>query len=435
MKKLIYSERANLFDPNIYIQFLVEITGNPAVNELVEAVKVAFAANEATMSKVVLEADGTAFYEKMNVSGCRVLVTDKDWLTVSHENEKLPFQIWEGELVRVFVCTSDKDIRLLIMAHHLVGDGKSIAYFLEDIMRALSGEELEYKEMRLIGDEAFPKEAKLPRYMKWYANGFNRKWKRGGRSFSWKDYEKLHETYWQKHRSRIIYESFSSEEVVELKKCTKEMGVTLNSYIATAFLRADQKNHCIGMAVDARDDHNRAMSNQATGISTDYVYLEQRSFVDNARNVHRKIYAKLDCPMMRYFILQFITLFEATLIDSILLYKYQLYENKTTRKIAKVMGYVGENTRDLGITNLTRLDIPSIYGCYELKNVLFIPPVVSYAKHIIGAVTMEDGMQISYHYMSSENDAEERSFFARAIGYMRDEKGRYDDGDKKSNYG
>ena len=71
MKNIIRSERVNLFEPNAYIQFLVRITGKPNIEELMEAVKSAFRANEATMCKVVLEADGTAFYKKMSVSGCR----------------------------------------------------------------------------------------------------------------------------------------------------------------------------------------------------------------------------------------------------------------------------------------------------------------------------------------------------------------------------
>lgn len=49
-------------------------------------------------------------------------------------------------------------------------------------------------------------------------------------------------------------------------------------------------------------------------------------------------------------------------MDSVLLYTYGLYENRTTQKLAKFLGYVGEKTRELGITNLTKLDIPNTYG-------------------------------------------------------------------------
>lgn len=420
MKKWICSERADFFEPNIYIQFLTEIIGAPDIAALRDAVKAAFAANEATMSRVVLQEDGTAYYEKMNESGCVVSVTNQDYLAVIRENEKQTFQVKCGEMMRVFICTADAKIRLLIMAHHLVGDGKSIAYFLEDVMRALSGEQLEYKEMRLLTADSFPKEAKLPMYVIWYAKRFNRKWKSRGDIFSWDDYEKIHKTYWQKHSSQVIYESFLPEEVEDLRARARKMGVSVNSYIATAFLRANRKNHCIGMAVDARENHNRAMSNQATGISVDYTYSEKLSFAENARAVHRKICQKLEHPVMRYFILQFMMLFAPSLIDSILLNTYQLYENPTTRKLARVMGYQGYKTREIGITNLTRLDIKSVYGNYAIRNLLFIPPVVSYANHIIGVVTTEDGMRISYHYMECDNDAKEQKFFAAGIRYIRD---------------
>lgn len=52
MKNYIYSsERLDLFEPDIYIQYLVQITGNPNSESLICAVETAFAANKATMSQ------------------------------------------------------------------------------------------------------------------------------------------------------------------------------------------------------------------------------------------------------------------------------------------------------------------------------------------------------------------------------------------------
>ena len=152
-KKFIYTEREDLFAPNIYIHFYVKVTGNPKTDDLVRAVKAAFCANESTMSKIVLEEDSSACYERMEESGCRVFVSEKDWKTIVIENEKQAFRIYEGEMMRVFVISSHQETGLLIMAHHLTGDGKSIAYFLEDTMRALAGEKLVFKPMNLVTDD------------------------------------------------------------------------------------------------------------------------------------------------------------------------------------------------------------------------------------------------------------------------------------------
>jgi len=414
MKNYIYSERVDLFEPNIYIEFLVPITGYPSTDQLIFAVKKAFAANEATMSKIVLE-NGVAFYERVPESGCKVTVTKEDWKAIIRANEKIPFSIDKGEMMRVFIRSNDEECFLFIMAHHLVGDGKSITYFIEDIMKVLSGQKLTDKPLHLITKDSFPKKSGLPLWVKIYVNFFNQKWKKAGRDFSWEDYYRIHNAYWKERSSVNIYEHFSTEMVNKIHTHAKETGVSFNSFLATAFLEANRNCHTLGMAVDARIDGNRCMSNQATGISVDMIYSDKVSFDENARRLHQNIYKKLNRPVMKYFVLQFMPLFIPTLVDSVLLHTYGLYQNKTTEKLAGVMGYTKGKTRELGITNLTKLDIPNIYGSYGIQNVQFIPPVVSYARHIVGVATMEDGMTITYHYMSDQDDEKEKEFFNRAM--------------------
>ena len=53
------------------------------------------------------------------------MITNKKWIELVRENEKLPFEIDKGELVRTFIIPADTDTQFMIMAHHLVGDGKS----------------------------------------------------------------------------------------------------------------------------------------------------------------------------------------------------------------------------------------------------------------------------------------------------------------------
>ena len=68
----ILTERPNLFEPNDYITFYIELGGKFHIADLVSAIKAAYQANEATMSKIVLTPDGTAYYEKMSQSNCKV---------------------------------------------------------------------------------------------------------------------------------------------------------------------------------------------------------------------------------------------------------------------------------------------------------------------------------------------------------------------------
>ena len=84
----IITERPNLFEPNVYITMCVEIAGNICPHKLAAAIREAYKVNEAAMSKIVLE-QGTAYYEKLPVSKCRVEITDKNWMELVRENERL----------------------------------------------------------------------------------------------------------------------------------------------------------------------------------------------------------------------------------------------------------------------------------------------------------------------------------------------------------
>ena len=66
-------------------------------------------------------------------------------------------------------------------------------------------------------------------------------------------------------------------------------------------------------------------------------------------------------------------------------------------KTAKILGYFGKYKKDLGISNLTVIDIPTSYGDYKIINIIFVPPAVSYSNNIIGVSTVNGRMTISYH--------------------------------------
>ena len=117
---------------------------------------------------------------------------------------------------------------------------------------------------------------------------------------------------------------------------------------------------------------------------------------------------------------QFVPLFEPALLDSVLLYIYGVYNNKTTTKLAKVFGYKGKGKTDLAITNLTKLDIANKYGENKLSRIIFVAPMISYANRIISIATLEDEMIISCRTMDANDEVTEYQFFQKAIQIIRD---------------
>ena len=388
----IVTERPHLFEPNVYIAVCVEMAGKVCPKNLAAAVKQAFEANEATMSKIMLE-HGFAYYEKIPVSCCKIEIENenKNWIELVKQNEKNPFAIEKGELVRVFIIPLEDKTQIVIMAHHLAGDGKSIIYFVKDIMNALSEIPLTYKPLSLLGRNLPQKGLSVS--AKLYARYCKHKW--NNRFFTWQDYYYLHNKYWEAVSSDIQYETLSVEETQKIIGNAKKIGCSVNSYLVTLFLQKSQKRCEVGIPVSIRQGKNEAMSNLVSGISINYKYDTEKTFTENVMQVQTKITKKL--KQNKVFVLQFLAELPTTLIDAVLLNTYHVCCDRLAEKTAKVMGYCGRNKRALGVTNLTVLDIPTSYGSYEIKNIIFVPPTVSYSHNIIGVSTINGRMTISHH--------------------------------------
>lgn len=388
----IVTERSNIFEPNVYITICVEIAGKVCPHKLSAAVKQAFEANEATMSKIVLE-QGFAYYEKIPVSNCKIEIMNenRNWIELVNQNENIPFAIDKGELVRVFIIPSEVKTQVIIMAHHLVGDGKSIIYFVKDIMNALSDIPLAYKPLTLL-ERNLPQKG-LAVIAKLYARYCQHKW--NTRFFTWQDYYDIHKKYWKIVSSDIRYETLSVVETQRIKDDAKQIGCSVNSYVVTQLLRKYPNLRKVGIPVSIRQDKNEAMSNLTSGISINYQYDVGKTFAENAVQVHKRITKKL--KRYKVFVLQFLASLPMTLIDAVLLNTYNSCSERLAEKTAKILGYFGKNKKDLGISNLTVIDIPVFYGNYEIENIIFVPPAVSYSHNIIGVSTVNGRMTISYH--------------------------------------
>lgn len=390
--KEILTERTNLFEPNVYIAMCVELTGKICPHQLTAAIKEAYIANEATMSRIVLE-QGTAYYEKLSVSGCKTMITDKNWIELVRENEKLPFEIDKGELVRTFIIPADTDTQIMIMAHHLAGDGKSIIYLIKDIMNALAQNPLTYKPLTLLNRNSF-EHTRLSVSAKLFVHYCKRKWKKG--YFTWQDYYNLHNKYWETTCSDIQYETLSVSETEQIIERARQIGCSVNSYLVTMFLQKHQKKCEVGIPVSIRESNNEAMSNLTSGIRIYHLFNTKKTFAENAIQVDAKI--KRELQKKRVSVLKLLAELPMTLIDAVLLSTHDCYSDPFAKQTAKIMGYVGK-IRDLGITNLTVIDIPVLYGDYKIKNIIFVPPAVSYSQNIIGISTVNGKMTFSFHNM------------------------------------
>ena len=392
MRYRIDTERVDLFDVNIVITMRVSLGETVDFEEAKAAFLKACSLHEVLNSKVVIEDSGEAYYVDNDEPHNSISRTDLNLDELINENERKRFRIEEGEFIRCFVSPDG----IVFMMHHLGGDGKSLVYFIETFMKCLAGQEAGFAPFRSLGLDDLPSDSKLPFYYDLLARSWNKKWKKERKVFTFDDMDKAYSGFWQDHKTRTELKQYSKEELASLVKGAKVAGVSLTAYLITDMIKDSDTPLDVGLAVDGRTDGNRSMGNQATGISVKCRYDRGKSFDDNARAVFKAMRKKLDDNRARYLVLQFMGLLDPTLKDSLNLVHAGYFQCGISRKVADLLGY-GDDVKDISITNLTRADIPIEYGKYNIRGIVFVPPVVSYAKNVFGIVTAGDVMTVARH--------------------------------------
>jgi len=247
-------ERTFIFDPNIYMTIVVTIDGDVNEEEICEAVKKAYTQNQTTMSKIVLDEQGKLYQEMMQETGCKVFVEHRDWLEIMHENERKPFRIDEGELVRTFVIPRGTEKDIYLMAHHVACDGSGLLILAEDILDNLQGKEVAYKPTKVMTEKFVIKRGNLKLIEKLALKNVSKKWGKEKRVFGWDVYYKVHEEFWKNKQSEINFTWVEGAELENLKEECKKAGVTVNSYLAAKLMQKYPESKKLGIPVSVRGE-------------------------------------------------------------------------------------------------------------------------------------------------------------------------------------
>lgn len=413
------TERLHLFIPNNNIIMKVSIGGRPDITLLKDAIGSAVKVNESLNCKVVLLEDGSAEYKRINKPVYSLKVSSKPFEEIIRGEEGKIFNLQLGEMIRFFITTSvEDDTQLIIIAHHLAGDGLSIVYLIEDIMNALSKQKLKFKPLHILSVDKLPKKSEISPILKIFLKRLNKKWSENGKVFSYYHYEKIFTDYWKSHKTYLCLETLTKNQLELLYEKSKEWKVSINSIMTAAFIRAYGKKANTGLAVSIKEKGCHDLSNSVTRVGFEYKYNKDKGFAKNAQNVHKYIYKNLKNDKKKYLPVRFMAMMEGALIDSACMTKYGKYKNKEAKYCAHLMGYVG-SSRDLSMSNLTKLDIKERYGEYTISDFVFVAPIVPNATRVLGIATLGEEANITMHIMDDENIKREKELFNKFIEILK----------------
>ena len=364
--------------------------------------------------------------------------SDDHWIRVIQESGQIPFDFDARPAIRFIMVQSPTASELIILCHHILCDGLSLAYLARDLMVHLGDPAREVELLPdpvPIGRDSFPEGVSVNAVVRFFINRMNKKWAAEKVVFDQEDYRNLSAAYWKHYQHQVLSVELSETQTSALvERCRKE-GVTVNSALTAAFagaqtlVQGEKPFHSsIGVAGSLRDRLPRpageVMGFYVGLVQPKYKYDSNRGFWDNARQFHRKVRPLYTDKNLFQDTLVWCYL-DPTILEAL---SYKTLGGLVPEGASRHEKLSAFSTRDdtilailkrdkmdsldriiygTTVTNLTRLDFPREYGALELDRLIMKPggafPLVNF-NLVLGAVTCAGKLSLLVEFVEENVD-------------------------------
>jgi NRPS condensation-like uncharacterized protein len=364
--------------------------------------------------------------------------SDDHWISLVQESCQIPFEFDTRPAIRLILVRSASTSELIILCHHILCDGLSLAYLARDLMVHLGDPDQEVETLPdpvPIGMGNIPEDVSVNTVVRFLINRMNKKWEAEKIVFDQEDYRNLNSAYWMNYQHQVLSVELSEAQTcVLVDRCRKEE-VTVNSALSAAFVGAQTViqgkkpfHSSIGVAASLRDRLQRpageVMGFYAGLVRPKYRYDSRRGFWDNARQFHQRVQPLLTNEILFQDPLMWCYL-EPTILEAINFKKLGGLVPEDSSRYQKISAF---STRDdtvlailkrdkmesldriimgTAVTNLTRLDFPRKYGALELDRLMMKPggafPLIN-VNLVLGAVTCAGKLGLVIEFVEDNVD-------------------------------
>jgi NRPS condensation-like uncharacterized protein len=364
--------------------------------------------------------------------------SDDHWIRVVQASCQIPFEFDTRPAIRFILVQSPVTSELIILCHHILCDGLSLAYLTRDLMVHLGDPD---RAVQLLPDpvpierDNIPKDVTVNAVVRFLINRMNRKWQDEEITFDQEDYRNLNEAYWTHYQHQVLSVELTEAQTFALVDRCRTEEVTVNSALSAAFVGAQTLSQgakpfhsSVGVAASLRDRLQRpageVMGFYAGLVRPKYRYDSGRGFWDNARQFHRKVGPLFTNKNLFQDLLMWCYL-EPTILEAINFKKLGGLVPKGSSRHHKISAF---STRDdtvlailkrdkmdsldritmgTAVTNLARLDFPREYGALELDRLIMVPgaafPLVN-VNLVLGAVTYAGKLSLVVEFVEDNVD-------------------------------
>ncbi|MFX0022465.1 MAG: condensation domain-containing protein [Candidatus Hermodarchaeota archaeon] len=386
--------------------------------------------------RIYMDDNGDTWYTNDSVPENSIKVIkrtpDKDWNREILNDYKLRFELSIGPLARFILIQSTEISEILIICHHVICDGTSLAILARDLLLYLGNPAQEVNEMPeppLATPDNFPIDIKIGKAIGFAIKKMNDLWQKKKIIFDEEDEDNIFKAFWDNYNFQIISVELSEEETSNLVEICNQNGVTVNSALNTAFLAARNTvrgpfkggKQNVMIPVNTRKRYKKPIGEYVgvyvSGFDFKFSYNPKKDFWENARVFNNK--AKENLYINKIFEFATITdLVDQTMVDARQFSLFGKIVPSTFSRYEKIHAYSNDdkniankrakkqipNFPGLAITNLGLLDYPKKYGLLELDRFIFVTSGTPYIELVIPVVTVAGKLTFTINYLEENTN-------------------------------
>jgi len=432
-RKLNSFERRFFRSPTQTISIVARVKGYISEEDLKNAITKVRQQHLLVGVRIYMDENDDPWYTNQTVSENPIKVvqrtSDDDWNRELLNEYKIRFKLSEGPLARFVLLRSSEISEVLIVCHHVICDGMSLAIVARDLLMYLGNPDRKVQEMPEAPPatkDNFPIDVKIGKAISFAIKKLNEKWQNNKVIFDEEDEDNIFKAFYDKHELKVISVELDEKQTSRLVEKCKQHGVTVNSALNTAFLAARNDvrgalNRKIMVPVNTRKYYKKPIGEHfgvyVSGFEIKLSYNRKKDFWENAKIFNEK--ARENLYIDKIFKFAAITdIIDQTIVDARQFSFFGPLVPSSSSRYEKIHAFSSDeknviNKRakkqipdlpGLAITNLGRLDYPTLYGSLELHRFILITSGTPYIELVIPVVTVAGKLTFTTNYLEETTD-------------------------------
>lgn len=397
-KQYICSERAHFMCPNMHFGILADIKGKLNAEKIRSCFNIMAQAHPFLRSVIRYESNSIKLYYQIEDESQVEIKERESFHTIWEDYKSIAVKEWDvlhHGLLKVFIYPMKRGMRVLFIAHHLLGDGRCLLELVNEFVNLyIDAIEPVYAPERVIqGIKDLPYQSDLTGVSKCLVKYLNQKWRNEKKQVTYEAYARFSDQFVKENPVSHEVISMDQKSFYSMKKYCKEHGITINDFLMSK-MYFEMKIQKIIIAADVRSKlacyKKGSYGNYATAMGI-VIKNKHTDMLKKAKEVHKQVKIHTECNRKLMLVLSCYLNMEEGLIDAAAIATLGDFESKAAKFVGgNMFGFLKRDS--ISITNLGN------FSNQYISEAIFIPPASPAASQTIGVLTVNDKMQLCSSY-------------------------------------